>query len=136
MATELNSRDLSAVADRLWAALKPTVLKALSDNSAQGVKFNDIEGASGGVGDLMARMLMELSVNDLQEVSPEVLAAMESRFVEAHTKNLDPKASKSRSERVVHKTRERTFKSARGPIRLSREYVYFPALKGGFFPGR
>ncbi len=123
-------------AERLWSAIKPMVARAIEANNVRrGAKMNDIEANSAAVGDVVARALMETGVLDFGRATDEEVAEAKREAL----KKAEPEvASKFKPEdlRVVRQMRERTLRTKRGPVRCSREYLYFPDLAVGLFPPR
>jgi hypothetical protein len=136
--TTSEPKELSAEekAERLLSAIRPMVARAIEANNVRrGAKFNDIEANSAGAGDVLARALMEAGILDFARATDEEVAEARSEAL----KKADPElASKFKPEdlRLVRQMRERTLKTKRGPVRCSREHLYFPDLKVGLFPPR
>lgn len=123
-------------ADRLLSALKPMVAQAIEKNNIRrGAKFNDLEANSAAVGHALARALMEAAAIEFgRAIDAEVDEARAQALSEA-----DPLLAEKlggKEPRVVRQTRERTVKTACGPVRLRQEYLYFPDLAVGIFPPR
>ena len=123
-------------ADRLWNALRPMVAQAIEKNNIRrGAKFNDIEGNSAAVGDVVARALMEAAAVEFgRATDAEVEEARREALAQAAPELVEKLGG--RRPRVVRDMRERTIRTARGPVRLRREYLYFPDLRVGIFPPR
>ncbi len=131
-------KELSAEqkAERLLNAVKPMVARAIENNNIRrGAKFNDIEANSAAVGDAVARLMMEAAPLEFGRATDEEVA--EAR-TEALAKAKPELVARFRPEdlRLVRQMRERTLRTKRGPVRCSREYLYFPDLKVGLFPPR
>lgn len=131
-------KELSAEekAERLLNAVKPMVARAIENNNIRrGAKFNDIEANSAAVGDALARVMMEAAPLEFGRAGDEEVA--EAR-TEALAKAKPELAAKFQPEdlRLVRQMRERKLRTKRGPVRCSREYLYFPDLKVGLFPPR
>jgi hypothetical protein len=123
-------------AERLLRAIRPMVARAIEANNVRrGAKMSNIEANSAAVGDVLARALMEAGVLDFGRATDEEVA--EARG-EALKKADAEVAAKFRPKdlRVVRQMRERTLRTKRGPVRCSREYLYFPDLAVGLFPPR
>ena len=119
--------------DDILERLRPIIRKTLGKNFENGAIFDQIEENSCATGDLLSRMLMEVSISD-QEMSSESIDVAR----EAYLKDLKEQGLPvpEESNRTVYKNRQRTIKTVRGPVQLSRSYHYYPAAKGGFFPSR
>lgn len=121
--------------DRLLSAVRPMVAEAIMKNNIRrGAKLNGIEANSAAVGDLVARALMEAaSIEFGRATDPEVEEAR-ARALEQADPNLVSRLG-GKPPRVVRQMRERTLATKCGPVRCTREYLYFPDLKVGLFPG-
>jgi hypothetical protein len=123
-------------AERLLNVVKPMVARAIEANNVRrGAKFNDIEANSAAVGDALARALMEATSLEFGRATDEEVEEAKGR---ALSKAAPEFASKFKPEnlRVVRQMRERKLRTRRGPVRCSREYLYFPDLAVGLFPPR
>ena len=131
-------RGLSAeeAAERVLNAVKPMVARAIeANNIRRGAKMNDIEANSAAVGDAVARALMEAGVLEFGRATDGEVAEARSEAL----KKADPElAAKFKPEdlRVCRQVRERELRTKRGPVRCSREYLYFPDLRVGGLPPR
>ena len=123
-------------AERLLRAIKPMVARAIEANNVRrGAKFNDIEANSAAVGDVVARALMEAGVLDFGRATDEEVAEAKREALSKAEPELVSKLG-SKEPRLVRQMRERTLRTKRGPVRCSREYLYFPDLAVGLFPPR
>jgi hypothetical protein len=126
-----------ARAEALWQELKPQVAAALERMSPEqvGLTFDQIEAQSASVGDLVARVMMHDAVSQQAGVSEaEIECAKEAALSQAGSL-----AGKLRPEELtVKRVRDKpcTLATARGPVPLKREYLYFPELNTGIFPPR
>ena len=126
-----------ARAEVLWQELKPQVAAALEKISPEqvGLTFDQIEAQSASVGDLIARVLM----HDTVSRQPALSEAEIARAKEAALSQAGSLAGKLRPEDLkVKRVRDKpcTLATARGPVPLKREYLYFPELNTGIFPPR
>jgi hypothetical protein len=122
--------------DRLLSAVRPMVAEAIRKNNIRrGAKINDIEGNSGAVGDLLARTLMEAASIEFGRATDE---EVEEARREALARAEPEAASRFKPEdlRLVRQMRQRTLVTKCGPVRCTREYLYFPDLSVGLFPPR
>ena len=120
------------IEDEILERLRPILRKTIGKNFENGVIFDQIEKNSCATGDLLSRILMEVSISD-QKMSPESI----DHAREVYLKDLKEQGLPVPEESsTVHKNRQRTIKTVRGPVQLSRSYHYYPAAKGGFFPSR
>jgi len=74
-------------AEALWKRMKPKVLEAFEKHNAErtDLKFDEIEGNSASVGDLVARMLIQEALREQSAASQEELkTARQSLTEQAH----------------------------------------------------
>ena len=123
-------------AGRILAALRPAITRAIEANNIRGgAKMNDIEANSAATGDLVARALMEVSLLDFGRATDEEVEEARRRALSKAGPELVSKLG-GKEPRLVRQMRERTLSTKRGPVRLRREYLYFPDLRVGLFPPR
>jgi hypothetical protein len=122
-------------AEALLKRLKPQLIAAMEKHRAErsDLKFDEIESNSAGVGDLLARLL-------IQEALKEQAAATESE-IEAARQGLANEAreiGKTPDQLRMTRMPARVCEvgTVRGPVPHQREYLYFPELKRGVFPPR
>jgi len=122
-------------AEVLWKRMKPQVLEALEKHSAErtDLKFDEIEGNSASVGDLVARMLIQEALREQSVASPEELKTMRQSLAE-QARVIGKTPEQLRMTRIPDKRCE--LGTVRGPVPHEREYLYFPELKKGLFPPR
>jgi hypothetical protein len=121
---------------RMLKALEPLVADAIvKNNIRRGAKFNDIEGNSAAVGDVVARALMEAASVEFGRATDEEVEEARRRALELAGPELAKKLG-GEAPRVVRQMRERTIATKRGPVRCRREYLHFPDLRVGLFPPR
>jgi hypothetical protein len=124
-----------ARAEALWHRIKPQVVAAMQKHSPErkDLKFDELESNSAGVGDLVARALVQEGLQQQPGTSAADIAAVrESLSREAAGVGKSPE--KLRVTRIPDKTCE--LATVRGPVPHSREYLYFPELETGIFPPR
>ena len=131
-ASQAVARRVREILDAVRSAITEVVEK--NDPSAEGLKFSDIEGNSAAAGDLLARMLMEQAVSIQPEPTAEEVerARRRAELVEGLPLH-DPNVETVRAHRKGRK--RRSIKTIRGEIEIEREYVHFPDLGSGLFPG-
>ena len=123
-------------AERLLRAIKPMVARAIEANNVRrGAKMNDIEANSAAAGDLVARALMEAASLEFGRATDQEVAEARREALSKAEPELVSKLG-SKEPRLVRQMRERTLRTKRGPVRCSREYLYFPDLAVGLFPPR
>ena len=122
--------------DRILSAIRPMVAEAIEKNNIRrGAKMNDIEANSAGVGDAIARALMEATSLEFgRATDEEVEEARREALAKAEPELVSKLGAKE--PRLVRQMRERTLKTKRGPVRCRREHLYFPDLAVGIFPPR
>ena len=113
-----------AEAEALIQELKPTLVEMIerNDPTVRNLSFNDIEGNSAAVGDLLAKLLMVRALGRQAPVTPEEeQAAREAAFHKA------PPQKQQRPPEDLQMTRipKRKLKTARGEITFAREYLHF-----------
>ena len=111
------------------------VLEAIEKHHAErtDLKFDEIEGNSASVGDLVARMLIQEALREQSGVSQKELnTARQSLTEQARVIGKTP--DELRMTRIPDKPCE--VGTVRGPVPHEREYLYFPELKTGLFPPR
>ena len=121
--------------DALWARVRGQVVEVVKKHSPErkDLKFDEIESNSVGIGDLIARMLIQEALKEQEEATAEEIeAARQSLAEEASTIGKTPDAL--RMTRIPG--RQCTVGTIRGPVPHQREYLYFPQLKRGVFPPR
>jgi hypothetical protein len=132
------SPEALAHADALLQELKPQVASALEKMNPEqvGLTFDQIEAHSASIGDLLARVLMHDAVSRQPALSEaEIEEAKQSALSQAGSLQAGKLRSKElRAKRIRGKPC--TLATARGPVPLERDYIYFPALKAGVFPPR
>ena len=123
-------------AERLLRAIRPMVARAIEANNVRGgAKMNDIEANSAAAGDVVARALMEAAALDFGRASDEEVVEARREAVSKADPELVSKLG-GKEPRLVRQMRERTLRTKRGPVRCTREYLYFPDLAVGLFPPR
>ena len=123
-----------AEAEALWQELKPTLAEMLErcDPAVKGLSFNDIEGHSAAVGDLLAKLMMVRAV----ERQPALTVAEEQAAREQALRQADLAERRDPAQLQMTRAgkRRRKLKTVRGEITFPRDYLYFPELKTGVFP--
>jgi len=124
-----------AEAEALIQELKPTLVEMIerNDPTVRNLSFNDIEGNSAAVGDLLAKLLMVRALGRQAPVTPEEeQAAREAAFHKAPPQKQQRPPEDLQMTRIPK--RKRKLKTARGEITFAREYLHFPELGTGIFP--
>ena len=123
-----------AEAEALWQELKPTLVEMIErcDPAVEGLKFNDIEGHSAAIGDLVAKLMMVRAV----ERQPALTIAEEQAAREQALRQADLEGCRDPGQLQMTRAgkRRRKLKTVRGEINILRDYLYFPELKTGVFP--
>lgn len=125
--------EASRRAEELLEQFKPELIRAIQENGSKGARFDGIESSCAAVGDLLAR---ELMCEALEAHGLGIQESEEQQLVEEYLGKAAPGQTVEglRIKRV--KDKARTIKTIRGPVPYARDYLYFPALKGGLFPPR
>ena len=124
--------------DALYAKLKPHIVEMIerNDPAVADLDFNQIEANSAAVGDLLAKAAMVEAL----AAQPRATDAEVAEAREEAVRNADPNLATGKKPGDLRMTRmqdkARGIKTARGEIRYTREYLYFPDLKVGVFPPR
>lgn len=121
--------------EALWKRMKSKVLDAIEKHNADrtDLKFDEIEGNSASVGDLMARMLIQEALGEQSLASQEELKTARQSLTEP-ARMIGKTPDELRMTRIPDKPCE--LGTVRGPVPHEREYLYFPELKTGLFPPR
>ena len=122
-------------AEALWRRVKPEVVAAIRKHNPErkDLKFDEIEGNSAAVGDLLARMLMQEGLKR-QAGSSEADIAVVRESLNREAAAVGKAPEKLRVTRIPGKECE--LATVRGPVPHCREYLYFPELQTGVFPPR
>jgi hypothetical protein len=115
--------------------MKPKVLEAIEKHNADrtDLKFDEIEGNSASVGDLVSRMLIQEALREQSAASQEELKTARQSLTE-QARIIGKTPDELRMTRIPDKRCE--LGTVRGPVPHEREYLYFPELKTGLFPPR
>ena len=122
-------------AEALWKRMKPKILETIEKHNSErtDLKFDEIEGNSASVGDLVARMLIQEALREQSAVSQKELNTARHSFTE-QARVIGKTPNELRMTRIPDKPCE--VGTVRGPVPHEREYLYFPELKTGLFPPR
>ena len=122
-------------AEAFWRRVKPQVLEVLERHCPErtDLKFDEIESNSASVGDLIARMLMQEALKQQAAASDAEISAARQELAQ-QAAGIGKSPEDLRLTRIPDKPCE--LSTLRGPVPLTREYLYFPELKTGVFPPR
>lgn len=124
--------------EQLCRRIRPALVEAFrrNDPAVVGITFDDIEASASAVGDLVARLLMQVAVESHPPASEKEIAAARREALSA----ADPNLAAGRTPESLRMTRcrgrPRILQTARGKVSYAREYLHFPDLKAGLFPPR
>ena len=107
----------SRLADDVLERLRPQIINAIESKSAKGVMFNDIEGNSAAVGDLLTRELTGVILEEHVALEEPELEKLKSDFLAEKALHENHKEFRYKWIRGV----ERTLKTIRGPLRYARD---------------
>jgi hypothetical protein len=138
--TDMDSKALPsaaavAEAEALIEELKPALVEMIerNDPSVRNLSFNDIEGHSAAVGDLLAKLMMVRALKRQPAITPkEEQGAREAAFHKVPPQKQKRAPADLQMTRIPQ--RKRKLKTARGEITFARDYLHFPELGTGIFP--
>jgi len=106
--------------------MKPKVVEAIENYNAErtDLKFDEIEGNSASVGDLVTRMLIQEALRAQSAASQEELKTARQSLTE-QARVIGKTPDKLRMTRILGKRCE--LGTVRGPVPHERQYLCFPS---------
>jgi hypothetical protein len=131
----VKKRSAEERAEAILARIKPQLVAAMEKHSPErkDLKFDEIEGNSAGVGDLLARLLIQEALREQAETSAEEEAAARQSLAQ-DAKAIGKTPEELRMTRIPDKPCK--LGTVRGMVEHTRDYLHFPELKTGVFPPR